>query len=204
MQSAHVRKPPIGALQLKVTLRHTGPPIWRRILVRDNLTFWDLHVAIQNAMGWSHRHLHQFVMQAAAGGESQRIGIPDEESYAPIRAGWQVAVLPTLNRSRPGFSYVYDFGDWWDHEVTFEEALDLDDGPYPRCVDGGRHCPPEDCGGPPGYAELLVVLADPTDPRHAELAEWVGEPYDPAAFETREVVFDDPDEVLAETLETGE
>jgi hypothetical protein len=86
------------------------------------------------------------------------------------------------------FTYTYDFGDYWRHKVTVEKVVPpTTDLTVPTCIDGRRAGPPEDCGGPWGYGELLEILADPTHPEHAERTEWVagwgrGE-FDPDRFD---------------------
>lgn len=98
----------------------------------------------------------------------------------------------TAPAARSKISYVYDFGDGWDHQVLVEKLLDRQPGTkYPRCIGGRRAAPPEDCGGIGGYEELLETLADPTHPEHAEMLEWLGldnaERFDPAAFDKQAV-----------------
>jgi hypothetical protein len=80
--------------------------------------------------------------------------------------------------------YEYDFGDDWVHEVEVDERLGSDARlSYPLCIGGSRACPPEDCGGPSGYEELLAGLADPRDPQHEELLTWVGGHFDREGFD---------------------
>jgi hypothetical protein len=82
------------------------------------------------------------------------------------------------------FRYTYDFGDWWEHVVSVEDVVPaVADERYPLCAAGERACPPEDVGGPRGYAELLAVLADPDHPEHLRMREWLGGPFDPEAFD---------------------
>ena len=81
------------------------------------------------------------------------------------------------------FEYVYDFGDNWQHRVTFEDLVAID--PAPRtasCIAGARACPPEDVGGTPGYARFLEIIADPDHPEHMEVLTWCGGRFDPEAF----------------------
>jgi len=80
--------------------------------------------------------------------------------------------------------YTYDFGDWWEHDVLVEEVAPADPMTrYPVCTDGEHACPPEDVGGPEGYAEFLAAMGDPAHPRHDEVREWIGRRYDPNAFD---------------------
>src|SRR5262249_38134478 len=91
-------------------------------------------------------------------------------------------------RKRPRIGYEYDFGDGWRHEVRLEKALEPEPKvKYPRCIDGARACPPEDCVGPWGYADLLEALADPRHPEHRDMREWVGGRFDPEKFSADKV-----------------
>lgn len=180
----------------KVTLRHTKPAIWRRIEVPATYTFWDLHVAIQDAMGWLGHHLHQFHVEDRNTGAITEIGIPDpDEPMAGRRAmpGWEVALSAYLSYPDVRIAYLYDFGDNWEHRVVLETIGIRDDRlSYPRCLAGARACPPEDCGGHPGYDELVLAIADPERPGAAELRRWVGKSFNPAAFDAAVVKFADP------------
>ena len=183
--------------QFKITLKGIRPPIWRRIQVPGTYTFWDLHVAIQDAMGWLDYHLHQFDIPSPTTGLPVWIGIPNEEISAvvPILPDWQLRMADYFTESNPKADYWYDFGDDWQHTVSLEKILQR--GPtveYPTCVAGRRACPPEDCGGTWGYSEFLRKLSDPSDPEHRDMMDWIGGSFDPAEFERADVHFDDPQE----------
>ena len=80
--------------------------------------------------------------------------------------------------------YLYDFGDGWEHTIKIERLIDPEPGVlYPRLIEISGRCPPEDCGGPWGYAELLEVIKDPKHERYAELTEWIGDDFDPDAVD---------------------
>ena len=80
------------------------------------------------------------------------------------------------------FSYTYDFGDDWEHLIVVEKRKPHpDEKPYPVCVAGKRNCPPDDCGGTPGYERLLEI---PVRPEQSESVEWLGEGFDPEEFDT--------------------
>src|SRR5450759_1761465 len=146
--------------RLRVTLRGVVPPVVRVIDVPASSTLPELHELLQAAVGWTDSHLHQFVVGEAT------YGVPSDEDWGDQRDERIVRL-----RNLPArFDYLYDFGDGWEHDV---EVLGPGDG-QPGCRYGEGACPPEECGGPVGYAELLEVLADPTHEEHADLRAWAG------------------------------
>jgi len=198
-----VVKDPAYVLQFRIELLGIEPPIWRRIQVPQDYTFWDLHVAIQDAMGWFDSHLHAFRVAGITGD----IGIPDEDEVdlPATKPGWKLAIRGAFSESNPLATYEYDFGDSWVHEIRFEGAFPAEKGvKYPRCLDGARCCPPEDCGGLPGYDDFLRIIADPKDPEHESMLEWVGGSFDPEEFDPNEVEFDDPRERWQMAFEESE
>lgn len=167
--------------QLKVTLLDTSPPIWRRLLVPADLSLAQLHDVLQVAMGWQECHLHEF----SAGG--RHFGRPDPEDrfmgMPPVEDERRVRLSSVLRRIGGKIIYTYDFGDTWEHSIVLEKCLPAaPDMVYPVCIDGQLACPPEDCGGIPGFYDLLDAMRDPTHEEHKELKEWVGGDYDPEAF----------------------
>lgn len=180
-------------LQLHVRLTEVEPMVWRRVLVSADADFWALHVAINDAMGWQDRHLHEFRARHPATGEMARIGLPFEDSLdGSVIPGWQVPAVEYLRQTGYLMIYEYDFGDGWTHEVTFESLLPANPRlRLPRCTGGERACPPEDCGGSHGYELLREALADATHPEHRAMRRWVGKRFDPGAFDPRKVRFRD-------------
>ena len=143
-------------LQFKITLQNITPLIWRRIQISNQCTFWGLHVAIQDAMGWTDSHLHEFKVINPATGKKEYIyiGIPDDEGedVHPMLAGWEVKVEHYMrSEANQKMFYLYDFGDSWEHLIEFEGEHDKQIDKYPVCLAGERACPPEDVGGIPGY-----------------------------------------------------
>jgi hypothetical protein len=170
---------------IKVTLLGTKPPIWRRLLVPASMTLGKLHDVLQTAMGWHDCHMHEF-----RAGE-RHFGRPDPED---ISMGMQVENERNIRLSsvlrRPGAKliYTYDFGDNWEHAIVLEKLLPLlPDMTSPMCIDGSLACPPDDCGGIPGFYELLDALADPKHEQHQEMRDWIGGDFDPQAFSVEEV-----------------
>jgi hypothetical protein len=193
--------------QFKITLKETHPPVWRRIQVPSTYTFWDLHVAIQDAMGWFDCHLHEFRIKAKTG-ETLVFGIPSEDDdYLLVNEkmlpGWKHKIFKYESIIPATFVYEYDFGDGWRHKIDCEEIKPAEAGvTYPRCIKGKRACPPEDCGGAWRYPDLLAILADPEHEEHLEMKQWVesqtGGPFDPEHFDPDKVVFNDPKERYTE------
>ncbi len=190
--------------QFKITLSGVRPPIWRRIQLAGNASFWDLHCAINDAMGWDDIHLHAFHFEEQ--GRHVQIGIPMDDldmGDTPVRADWDVPVAEFFDAPGSQGDYVYDFGDDWRHRVVLEAVVPREAGTrYPRCIDGARACPPEDCGGLPGYQRLCAVLADPTnaDDEGEQFLEWLGEDFDPDAFDPAGVRFDSAKRRLKDLL----
>ncbi len=191
--------------QFKITLKDTKTPIWRKIPVSNSYTFWDLHVAIQDAMGWQDYHLHEFHIKDLSG-KKIFIGIPNDDDdmddfMAPYKVlpGWKHKLSKFISITEPSFLYIYDFGDDWHHTIKLEKVLPAEEGvTYPRCIGGKRNSPPEDCGGPWGYENLLEVLSDPEHAEYEEMKEWAdsmkGGLFEPEAFNPKEVLFDTPQE----------
>jgi hypothetical protein len=166
--------------RLKITLRGSKPPIWRRLEVPSGTTLQRLHAVIQAAFGWEDCHMWVFESESGA------YGVPDPELGHRNAASTKLSTVAP----RPGdrLRYTYDFGDDWEHDLIVEEVLAADPGTsHPRCVTGRRARPPEDCGGIWGYEGMLDVLADPTHAEHADLLRWLGldspAEFDPARFD---------------------
>ena len=173
---------PTTIYQLKVTLKHVKPAVWRRLQVPCEITMAKLHSVLQDALGWTNSHLHQFVI-----GE-RRIGMKGIDEFSDDLEDEKRIKLSRIAFEKLCFIYEYDFGDGWEHEVLVEKVLPAVDGVrYPTCIAGKRACPPEDCGGVGGYERLLEIIADPKHEEHADMIEWLGRPFDPDAFDVIEV-----------------
>jgi len=186
--------------QFKVTLLEIEPAIWRRLQVPATYSFWDLYVTFQDAMGWLDYHLHEFRMRRPHKRKMIEIGIPaDEASDTVVMPGWKIPMRGYFTEPGQTALYAYDFGDGWEHEVWLEDILLKEKGAkYPRCIAGERACPPEDCGGVPGYHRVLDILRHPSDGEYQETIAWLKGhtknyyPYDPGAFHPEQVHFDNP------------
>jgi len=166
-----------GTYQIKITLKHSKPPIWRRLLVASDITLYRLHLIIQEAMPWSNSHLHQFTV-----GEIEYSDPAfDLEDTKDERRAKLHTIAPTEGAR---FEYIYDFGDYWEHVIEVEKILPDDPGrKLPVCIKGKRACPPEDVGSIWGYDTFLEALSDPNHPDHAMYSEWIGGKFDPEAFD---------------------
>lgn len=172
-------------LRLKISLERFRPTIWRRVEVDDGLSFEEFHRVIQVAMGWRDAHQHEFLVAGL------RIAMPldsggmvdDDEPAVPEDTA---TLFPWLSgRSGPKrFRYWYDFGDDWWHSISIERRLPFDPAaPRAVLISGKGACPPEDCGGVSGYAELLATWSDPAAADYARIREWLGDDFDPNAFD---------------------
>lgn len=172
-------------LRLKITLERFRPAIWRRVEVDDDLSFEELHRVIQVAMGWDDAHLHEFRVAGL------RIAMPldsdgmfdDDEPALPE----DTATLAAWLSGQKKFRYWYDFGDDWWHSIAIEKRLP----PHPAApravlLAGKGACPPEDCGGVYGYADLIATWSDPAAEEYESVREWLGDDFDPNAFDLAE------------------
>jgi hypothetical protein len=160
---------------VRIELQDTDPLIWREVEVPTSITLKVLHDVIQAAMGWFDYHLWEFTIG------KQRFGLPMEEDWgtAPRKEASKVRLRDVLQSRKTVIDYLYDFGDSWEHRLTVTNVrAGSADGSYPCYIGGERNAPPEDCGGIPGFYEMLEAIADPSHPNHTEAKEWADE-YDP-------------------------
>jgi hypothetical protein len=175
--------------ELRLSLLYVAPEVWRLLRVPDDIRMDRLDRVIQAAFGWTNSHLHQFHLIDAKGGIKGYVGRPDPDALPDIfgrRPPTQDETKRQLKNflAKPGdrIGYEYDFGDGWLHSVELVSVHPQASRPATAiCLDGARACPPEDCGGPPGYEQLLKTVGNPKAHDHAEMKEWLGE-FDPAAF----------------------
>jgi hypothetical protein len=168
---------------LRVSLDGVHPSVWRRIRVPGDIGLNVFHELLQVLMPWENRHLHRFMI------ENEEFGVPDPQVQGTAtRDETGITMEGAVRLARGRFWYDYDFGDGWRHEIEILQELPWEKGSWiPICLEGARACPPEDCGGPQGYEELLKAIEDPTHERHAELRHWIdkrgNKPFDPEKFD---------------------
>ncbi|MEK7101538.1 MAG: plasmid pRiA4b ORF-3 family protein [Patescibacteria group bacterium] len=200
----------------KVTLNDCTPRVWRRIEVPATYTFFDLHCAIQDAMGWIDSHLHAFRIDTRGQSKSKQknergtiitIEFPNPEGNDEYSDECyderKEKIAEWFGTRMTQCVYEYDFGDSWDHTVLFEKKVPCESGvTYPRCTAGKNACPPDDCGGVGGYDDLQKIMKNPAHEEHADMLEWLcikdAEEFDPKHFDPAEVEFQDPKKRLKE------
>ena len=167
--------------QLKIVLKNSKPAIWRRVCVKSDILLADLHRIIQTTMGWTDSHLHQFEI-------NQTYYAPKDFELEESKDYKRVHLQTWLNQEKGKILYEYDFGDGWIHEIILEKILPFSESQkLPVCTGGKRNCPPEDCGGVWGYAELMETIANPKHPEYKEMKEWLGSDFDPEYFDMEEI-----------------
>jgi len=168
--------------KIKISLLDLEPEIWRIIEINSDAGLLDLHAVIQTAMGWTNSHLHHFIKNnvfyalPTEGSEDLEYETIDEET---------VKISDIISKKNEKIIYEYDFGDGWEHIV---ELLEISEKKikFPKCLDGGNACPPEDCGGVPGYENLLEVISDPENEEYEDMIEWLGGEFEPSHFNVDE------------------
>jgi hypothetical protein len=169
--------------EIKVQLRYIKPTIWRTLQIPSHTNLLKLHQILQCAMGWWDTHTHLFEV------EWKRYGEQPEQWDLEVFDSRKVTLAEVFSGGTESFIYDYDMGDGWRHDITLLGTVEGDGKgkDQPRCIAGARACPPEDCGGPPGYEELLEALADPNHEDHEDMLEWVGGKFDPEVFDVAAV-----------------
>ena len=160
--------------RLKITLE-VEPKVMRRVDVPVKTRLDRLHLVLQAAIGWTNSHLYEF--RAAGAGW----GVPDPDfGDGPLPAAKTTLLDVIEDTGARTIRYLYDFGDGWDHVIRIERIGDADpQACYPRLVAAEGRCPPEDVGGPWGYADFLAAIADPAHENHDHMLNWCGGAFDP-------------------------
>jgi hypothetical protein len=171
------------AYVLRIALAYSEPAIWRKMRVPGSFTLGDLHVALQIAFGWEDEHLHSFTIGSVEYGMSaiDEFDLLDESDMANEDDFY----LDDLGlKKKQTFTYLYDFGDSWEHKIQVTEIISLDENPdmaLPICLEGERAGALEDSGGIGGYENMLEVLKNPQHEEYQEILDWAGD-YDPEYF----------------------
>jgi hypothetical protein len=171
-------------MEMYIELELTKPRIWRRFLIQDSLSMYQLHEIIQVTMGWMNCHLFMFRANGLVIAEPN----PDDDWHTVECKDARKTKVSSIFKS-PGDSicYEYDFGDSWEHELRFERFVKEDEVMFdvPRCIGGENACPPEDCGSIPGFERLKAIIADPKNEEYQSMIDWLDgyyPNYDPKEF----------------------
>jgi hypothetical protein len=167
--------------QLKITLKGSKPPIWRRVQTPASTTLQRVHAIIQQSMRWYNSHLHEFHVEDMLVGDPEQLcgwGMGEEPEVVDEA---DITLADFKLREGAKFEYVYDFGDDWQHQILLEKKLERERNThYPICIKAVKAGPPEDVGGIWGYYNMLEALDDPEHPEHEEFSEWLsGEGWEP-------------------------
>lgn len=151
-------------------------------MVPSDLLLSDFHKVIQTSMGWTNSHLHQFIKDNTFySARMQDDDFWDEMDNVDYK---NMKLSDLLKKEKEKMVYEYDFGDGWEHDIILEKILPVDKNTkYPVCLAGKMSCPPEDCGGVWGYADMLEILKDPDHEEYETYVEWLGGEFDPEYFD---------------------
>jgi thioredoxin-like negative regulator of GroEL len=167
-------------IQIMISLDGINPLIWRRLMISNSITFYELHKIIQTVMGWTDTHLHEFFVNGI------NIGQQDEDCPRNTRDEKLITLNDIIGNTKK-IEYIYDFGDCWEHTIRLEKILDDYAGKVPFFIEGKRACPPEDCGGVIGYEEVLKLIKNPTHKQNDNLTQWAGYSFDPEKFDIKNI-----------------
>ena len=166
--------------QFKIELDGIKPKIYRTILVEDDRTFFEFHHILQITMGWENYHLFQFI----AG--DYIISDPDLIEDDGVLNSKDIKLKQLFHEVGDKVKYEYDFGDGWIHKIKVEKIIPFElNMSYPNCIRGKGGCPPEDCGGPWGYENLMEVMADKKHPEYNDMKNWLGGHFDSEEFDSK-------------------
>lgn len=155
---------------LRIELKDSDPLVWRMVEVPTSITLKVLHDIVQITMGWLDYHLWEFVIA----GQTYGLLMDEDWGAAPRKVASRTRLRDVISPDTTTIDYTYDFGDSWEHRLIVSDVRQGESGgAYPRFIAGERDCPPEDCGGIPGFYEMLEARADPTHSEHTEFSEWL-------------------------------
>lgn len=171
---------------LRIELEAIEPLIWRRVAVPTSMNLKAVHSVIQATMGWLDCHLWEF----EASGHKYSLRVPDDPQWnARITNAATTTLSSLVTDAATNIGYLYDMGDNWQHRIIVEKVMPAQSSTrYPQFLGGERRCPPEDCGGFPGYYEFLDNIASKQIKRRKAALDWYGGPYDPDDIDEKQIV----------------
>lgn len=165
---------------IRVQLQYIKPLVWRRLHVPSRTSLLKFHEILQQAMGWTDSHLYLFEVG------KERYGENNEEWGMDVFDAKKITLDKIFSAGIKSFIYEYDMGDGWRHQISILGEIESEEKEKPACVAGARACPPEDCGGPPGYEYFLEAIRDSAHEEHDDMLEWIGGEFDPEEFNLEE------------------
>ncbi|MDR1352056.1 MAG: plasmid pRiA4b ORF-3 family protein [Treponema sp.] len=195
MSSEKTPEHPRQVYVLRASIAEIRPQIWRNLSVPGDYTLGDLHHILQIAFGWEDDHMHSFTINSVEYGMTEMDGMSFFNDMDVIDED-DVCLDDLDLRPKQKFTYLYDFGDSWEHNITVSKVVPAGveakgvnkdiNKEQPRCLGGERAGPPEDVGGAWGYMDMLEALKDPGHQRYEEFQEWAGD-LDPEHFDQEEI-----------------
>lgn len=170
---------------LRIELEGIEPLIWRRVALLASMNLKDVHGVVQAVIGWLDCHLWQFETK----GRKFGLLIPDDPGWnGRITDAATTTLASLLADGVSSMTYVYDMGDDWQHRIIVEKVASAAPGTqYPQFLGGERRCPPEDCGGVPGYYEFLRNIASKQSKKRKAALDWYGGSYDPEEIDKKRI-----------------
>jgi hypothetical protein len=164
----------VESVELKITLNLLNDEVWRKVILPLKMPFDKFHKVIQTLFSWQDYHMHEF--QILNGDQVVVKLMPDDEMNdfpdsieRRLEKGVELAeYLPQY----PKLKYIYDFGDYWEHDIELVRYLPMQNRIEPYCTDGAGRTPPEDVGGQGGYEEFQEIINDPLHPLREEMLDW--------------------------------
>lgn len=183
------------AYKIKIVLEESNPLIWRRVIVPEEITFKRLHDIIQISMGWGNVYLYDFnIIEEKLRITGDEEVIEEYEMYSKMKLTKKndpygfiekmLEIEPKLSskvkidkylQKGETIQYIYDFGDYWKHDLILEEIIENYEGDCPVCTDGEGACPPNDVGGIMEYEVFLEIIKDKNHPDYEQTKKWADE-----------------------------
>jgi Plasmid pRiA4b ORF-3-like protein len=173
--------------QIKISLKDIRPEIWRRIQIDSETSFYEMHHIIQIVMDWWNYHLYQFVISNPFNRSRIRIGNPELLDDSEALVDRSTLISSILANEKDTLNYEYDFGDSWKHLIKLEKIIQIGKIAHPKCIDGKRNTPPEDCGGVPGFYNFIEIMSDKKNKEYKSTKKWYGGDYDPDFIDIQKI-----------------
>ncbi len=162
----------------RISLVRSSPEIWRTFVVPSNIDLSVFHVVIQIVMGWTDSHIFEFTIDKKKYSLDEEFGL-DCNDYE----------LKDLLKQNDCIQYVYDFGNFWQHNIVLEDSNYSDTKLRSEfvCIDGEMGAALENVGGIHGYTEFCEIMKNPKHPDYEEKLEWAGEDFNAELFNLQEI-----------------